>query len=292
MQEFEMESPVLGDTEPESKGSGKKIIIIVLILVLVLAAVGVTLFFVLRKSDSSDSTEPSPATTPFNKIVKDDSEIHLVPVSGKYDYILIFMHGLLGKPEEYLSTFNKKDGPIPDNFKIILPCAPTAFVTRLNFSTTSWFDLLGENGAIITEDDIVFDDLVKSADRIKKLIEEEAKAVNNDYSKVFVGGFSQGACMSFHIGLSFNYTLGGVISFCGVPNTQTQIQENRTDLNIFSILGGKDEYFPVNDTKTSIETILANFTNLQIKVYEKEEHAVTTAGLEDVKKYIKNLTKL
>ncbi len=287
METMEIENPILERDMPEPSGGNRKniIIIIILIAILLFIITGVILFFLLRNNGSEEDT-------PFDKIVKEDSEIHLIPKSGKYDYILIFMHGLLGSPNDFLNIFNKKDGPIPDTFKIILPCAPVAYVTRLNFNTTSWFDLLGENNAVITEKDIVFKDMDENSKRIKQLIVDEAKAINNDYRKVFVGGFSQGACMTFHIGLSFNHTLGGIIPFCGIPVSNTSIYENRENLNIFSILGGKDIYFPLENATKQIETILADFHNLSINVYENEEHTVSAAELKDVKKYIKNMTQI
>ena len=101
------------------------------------------------------------------------------------------MHGMFGKPEEYIETFNKKDGPIPENFKIILPGAKEEYVTRIGSNISSWFDTLGNDGDLIVESDIVFEDLDKSGDRIKKIIREEVESVNNDYRRIFIGGFSQ-----------------------------------------------------------------------------------------------------
>ena len=74
---------------------------------------------------------------------------------------------------------------------------PTAFVTRLNFNTTSWFDILGEDGAPIYEEDIVFSDMKKkkNSERIKQILEKEVENIQNNYTRIFVGGFSQGACM-------------------------------------------------------------------------------------------------
>ena len=281
--ETDLESPIVEDNKFNLPTKKRRTLLIIISIILILLIIIIILFFVLRKD--SDKSEQSP----FDKIVKENSEIHLIPKSGKYEYIFIFMHGLFGKPEEYLDTFNKKDGPIPDNFKIILPCAPEAYVTRLESNTTSWFDLLGINNDVIKEKDMVFEDMEKSGDRIKQLIKDEVKNVNNDYSKIFVGGFSQGACMSFHIGLSFEYTLGGIVTFCGIPVSKTQIKENRGDLNILSIAGGKDIYFPLDYLKNQTYNILQNFTKLNFMPFENEEHAVTKVGLEEVKKYIKSL---
>ena len=106
-------------------------IILIVSLVLIVLAICIILYFVLKSSSKDDADE-----SPFEVKIIDEKETQLIPKSGKYDYIFIFMHGLFGKPEEYLETFNKKDGPIPDNFKIILPCASVEFVSRLNMSTT------------------------------------------------------------------------------------------------------------------------------------------------------------
>lgn len=171
-----------------------------------LIALALTLIFTLRKNPDNTSDE-----TIFNRIVKNDSEIDLIPKSGKYEYVFIFMHGLFGRPEEYVNTFNKKDGPIPDNFKIVLPCAHNVSVSRIGANTTSWFDLTGINNDVIKEKDMSFEDMEKSGERIKQLIKNEAEILNNNYSKIFIGGFSQGACMSYHVGLSFESTLGGIV---------------------------------------------------------------------------------
>jgi predicted esterase len=271
-----------GDYAQLQEKKRTRLIMSIIGLVLIVVALSLILYFVFRPSSSDDIPE-----LPF-EVKKGETETQLIPKSGKYDYIFIFMHGLLGHPEDYIDIFNKKDGPIPDNFKIILPCASVEFVTRLNMNTTSWFDIRGKDGDVIREEDMEFSDMEKNADRIEKIIENEVKNINSNYSRVFLGGFSQGACMSFHIGLRFNYTLGGIVTFCGIPVTKTQIREGREDLNIFSILGTKDIYIPLDYARSQIGIILRNFTNLNVRTYE-EEHAVTNNELEDVKKYINSL---
>ena len=128
-------------------------------MVIVLIAVALILIFTLRKNSDN-----SPDETIFNKIVRNDSQIDLIPKSGKYEYVFIFMHGLFGRPEIYVDTFNKKDGPIPDNFKIVLPCAENVSVSRIEGNTTSWFDLTGINNDVIKEKDMSFEDMEKSGE--------------------------------------------------------------------------------------------------------------------------------
>ena len=263
----------------------RTLLIIIIASIIIIVALTLILYFTLRKEDSDNDND----NFPFNKIIKEGPEIDLIPKSGKFDYIFIFMHGMFGKPEDYIETFNKKDGPIPENFKIILPGAKLEYVTRIGSNISSWFDVLGNDGDVILESDIVFEDLDKSGDRIKNLIREEVVNVNNDYRRIFIGGFSQGACLSFHVGLSFEYTLGGVATFCGIPINKTQIRENREELNILSIAGGKDIYFPLEYLTNRTNVILKNFKNLTLIPFPNEEHAVTSVGLIEVKKFINSL---
>lgn len=268
-----------------------KIIIIVVSVVIILLITVIVLFLVLRQDSEEENgkKEEIPDEHPFEIIKIDEKETHLIPKTGKYDYVFIFMHGLFGTPEMYSDRFNSKDGPIPDNFKIILPCASVENVTRLNSSTTSWFDIGGKDGDVIVEEDMNVSDMDKSAERIENIIEREIQSINSNYSRIFIGGFSQGACMSFHIGLSFKETLGGIVAFCGIPITQTQIKEGRENLNILGIVGGKDIYFPLNYSLPQYDKVLKNFTNLNRKVFEDEEHDVADSEFKDVKEFLKSL---
>ena len=45
--------------------------------------------------------------------------------------------------------------------------------------------------------------------------------------------------MTYHVGLSFEHVLGGIIALSGFPEFSTPVNENNFDnLNIFCVLGG------------------------------------------------------
>ena len=232
--------------------------------------------------------------SPFNQIIKPNNDLYLIPKSGSYKYVFIFIHGLYASPKTYVNLFDKKDGVFPTDFKIILPCAPIQNVdVNEGKPTTSWFNINKKHGKEIREDSIDFNQLESSSNMIKKIIKEEAKLLNNDYSKIFVCGFSQGACLSFHIGLTFDNLLGGIICMCGIPLSIYKINEkNRNNLNIFVVLGAKDGFFIEEYVKTQIKNLIGERENMVIKVYENNAHHVYDDELNDIRNFIFKILKI
>ena len=232
--------------------------------------------------------------SPFNQTIKPNNDLYLIPKSGSYKYAFIFIHGLYASPKTYVNLFDKKDGVFPTDFKIILPCAPIQNVdVNEGKPTTSWFNINKKHGKEIREDSIDFNQLESSSNMIKKIIKEEAKLLNNDYSKIFVCGFSQGACLSFHIGLTFDNLLGGIICMCGIPLSIYKINENnRNNLNIFVVLGAKDGFFIEKYVKTQIKNLIGDRENMVIKVYENNAHHVYDDELIDIRNFIFKILKI
>lgn len=231
------------------------------------------------------------ASTSFKKETKKDGTISLTPSSGKYNYVLIFLHGLFQTPQKIVDKFSKSSG-LFSNFKIILPSAPIRETTPAEGKKiNSWYDI--KRSAVdkspIKEEEMNFIQFDESSQKIKKLITGEVKALNGDYSKVFLGGYSQGACLTFDVGLSFDYQLGGIFSFCGMPFKHTKInRKNKEKLNICVGLGSIDNFFPLKQTKNQIISLLGERKTLKIKEYKNQAHELTQNGINDMGNYIKN----
>ena len=58
--------------------------------------------------------------SPFKRLIKNKNDIILMPKSGKYDYVYIFMHGLFTSSSKYVDFFDNGKSPIPSNFKVIM----------------------------------------------------------------------------------------------------------------------------------------------------------------------------
>lgn len=78
--------------------------------------------------------------------------------------------------------------------------APRAPVTINNgYVMSSWFDILnGDNN----EFHYSFSDIQKNSLSVKEVIESEFKHLN-DYQRIIIGGFSQGAILTTYLGLSY-----------------------------------------------------------------------------------------
>jgi predicted esterase len=254
----------------------------------------IVVYYMMKENGMSGIPSSPSSGSPFTKEVKDNDEIQLIPKSGHYKYVFIFMHGLGGNPKNFVNRFDKANGPIPDSFKIILPCAPNQKVDALGGGyRNSWFNIrMSKDDKSPFKYEIDFNDLVKSSNKIKNIIREEAQKLNDDYSKIFVGGFSQGAFLSYDIGLSFERVLGGIVCFCGLPLKQTnKLSQNGSNLNILAILGGEDPLFPLQYAKNQIKSVIVGNKNLIIKEFIKRGHEVSNDELDVMKSFILNKIK-
>lgn len=215
---------------------------------------------------------------------KKENDIYLIPIVKPHTQTLIWLHGLGDSPLGYLDMFNSYESPIPFNFKIILLCAPKVKFTLYNNQiTTSWFDLL-EPG-FRDEKSYNYSDVEKNKIKIINIIEEEVKLLNGNYKNIFIGGFSQGACLSLDIGFSYEKKLGGIISCSGVLFPQTNINDNNKDIKVFAAHGLYDNVIDINVSKKSYERILG-FKNFEFHEY-KMFHSIIEEECEDIGKFLK-----
>jgi phospholipase/carboxylesterase len=174
------------------------------------------------------------------------------------------MHGLGDSAEGFLDVFEHQNRPVPEDMKIILLTAPQASVTvnggmRMN----SWYDIKSFERK---EGDISQSDVENNSKRVIKLIEEESKVVGIE--RIFIGGFSQGACMSLYIGLSYENNIGGVIAMSGLLFPFTKIAEGKKKLPIFITHGKYDPLLPEAFCSSTYQQIIKDQFNVTYKTYD------------------------
>jgi len=186
-----------------------------------------------------------------------------------------------------LAFFKESYRPIPGRMKVILLTAPMAPVTINGGAVmNSWYDIISfkrEKGSI-SEDDVV-----KNSVRIKNVITEEAKALNGNFGKVFVGGFSQGCCMALSAALSLKENVGGVVGLSGLlfPFVELNAEEKKR-IPILLAHGKWDGVIPFQIAEESYQRLRDAKFSMKFHSFD-DEHTIDYTTMEEFKNF---LTKL
>ena len=223
----------------------------------------------------------------FN-IVKKNSHIHMTPKGGKYTHLIIFLHGFGDTANSYMNFFQQVD-ILPENIPIKIICLQSPIMLDMGFPVPSWFTIT--KFPIDSEKCYNFEEAKKSAEIIEKIIEEEVKLLNGKYKNIYVGGFSQGACLSLYTGLTYKHLLGGVLIFSGALFTQTKILDSNKQLKIFIGHGEKDDVIPLKSSQESYKPI-EKFSGLSIFIYPNLSHSINPQEIKDAKSFLsKNMNE-
>ena len=224
----------------------------------------------------------------------ENTKITLLPknnLNKKYSYVLIWLTGLDESSEDYIDMFNHEPSllPHPDKNKIIILCGEKMKITAFKDDPRgdichSWFNVTRLYNIIQDNNDFCdYEDVKTSTKKISEYIEKEAEYLKG-YDNIFLGGFSQGACMSLHIGLSYDKVLGGIISCSGALFPKTIINKNNENIKIFVSHGELDDLIEKNINELSIKRI-KHFPNLEIHYYPNIGHLIEQNALVDLNKF-------
>ncbi len=218
------------------------------------------------------------------EIVSKDNDIILEPKSGVPRATLIFLHGLGDSAQDRFQTFLEEQ-LFPSDTRIILLTAPMAPVTvHYGKVMNSWFDIHPPNQPRKYN----HDDVVQNQKRILETIDEEIKYYNDNPSKVFLGGFSQGAAMSMHIGLEHKRRLGGVIAASGFLLHETELIQK--DLDLLIIHGKEDEIIPLPLAQVSYMRAL-KLPNVTYKILDGLTHTINMDVVAVVRQFAQEFIK-
>ena len=261
----------IGTKEPFIK-KYKKLIIIAITLLIIILIIIITLTII------------------NNKNKKEKNEILTTPIyinpKDTYTYCIIWLHGVNNNPENYVDLFTKDIilNKI-NNTKIILLRAPIMKITCRNQNETSWFDII--KFPLDSKDTYNFEDAKKSSNYLKNIIEQEAKILG-DYKKIFIGGHSQGACISLYTGYNFEKLLGGVIACSGFLFQECDIIGDKKSLNVYLGHGDIDLSIPFEFHKETIKRI-EDYEGVKKYYYEGHEHSIMEKEKKDIEDFLNNL---
>ena len=187
---------------------------------------------------------------------------------------LIWLHGLGADSNDFAPFFSN---PLFKEYEIILPNAPYRKITlNQNFEMRAWFNMKSLN-----LDDLNEEDFIESSKALDLIIEDKLKT--NPSSKIFIGGFSQGAALSIFYGLKTIHKIHGVVAFSGfVP--KFNYQNTMITKPILKIHGIYDDIINFQTSENTFD--LLNFSNLVSKSYNMG-HEVIEDQVVDLLSFLK-----
>ena len=256
----------------------KKIIIIAIICILIISITIILLLIFLTEDKGNEEK---------NEENENDNSIYINPISN-YSYCIIWLHGLDNCPENFVDLFTKEiNFTYRNNTKIILMRAKYMTMTYNNQNLTSWFDLF--KFPINSTDTYNFEDAKKSSKSLKKIIDQEAKILGR-YDKIYIGGHSQGACISLYTGYNIKELLGGVIVCSGILFPQGEITGDKNNLNVYLGHGDKDLAIPIEFHNETIKRI-ENYEGVKQFLYQGYGHAIYDIEKNDIEKFLNETMK-
>ena len=160
--------------------------------------------------------------------------------------------------------------------------APVSTNINTKYKLNAWFDYKDRS----SNKKIIFEDtLIPHRERIINIINNEVSYFKGDYSKIFLGGFSQGAAMSLVIGLYINKLIGGIICCSGFYLPLIMPLEIHKKLPIFISHGDKDKVTTLLYAKQTFSILFNGDYNLTYKEYNIN-HEVNSEIYNDIKKFM------
>jgi phospholipase/carboxylesterase len=194
--------------------------------------------------------------------------------------LVIFLHGY-GSNEQDL--FGMKD-ELPKPYTYLSVRAPLV----LEEGSYQWFRKKGE-GAYNGETD----DLKSSGQLLLDFIAKAAQKYHTEPGKVFLVGFSQGAIMSYEVGLRHPEAVGGIAALSGrilpVLKSELKPDEKRQSLAIFIGHGTADKRLPYSDGAEANSLLQSVSLEPEFHAYQGVGHNISAEELQDLSAWLQRL---
>ena len=191
---------------------------------------------------------------------------------------VIFLHGLGADGFDFKEIFTR---PQFNKIRFVLPHAPYQPVTiNQGFEMRAWYDLYD----LSLEKDEDERGMERSSTFINTLIEEQI-LLGIKPEKIIVGGFSQGAAMSFYLGLKHPEKLGGIAALSGyLPLKERLLESINNALISIPIFMGHGLYDNVIDIKIANSSFEKLSNKLSAVGFEKYDmgHELCEKEIDDL----------
>eukprot|EP00931_Biecheleriopsis_adriatica_P009653 TRINITY_DN110715_c0_g1_i1.p1 TRINITY_DN110715_c0_g1~~TRINITY_DN110715_c0_g1_i1.p1 ORF type:complete len:334 (-),score=67.68 TRINITY_DN110715_c0_g1_i1:46-1047(-) len=187
---------------------------------------------------------------------------------------LVFLHGFCNTAEMYSGseafTLFRCQG-----LRVVLPTAPVLHISAHGNRQNAWYDYLTDHDGA-KEDDIDEASLAETRSRINALLESEA-ALLGGFSRVLLGGASQGCCTAFDVFARHPQRLGGFVGFVGHPLRSTPLEgSQQKEVDCYFFNGAADETMRLNWVQPSLERVRsAGWTRLFCETAAEADHGTS-----------------
>lgn len=195
------------------------------------------------------------------------------PLITKASKALILLHGRGGTARGILSLADRIGN---DDFYVAAPQA----------AYNTWYPY-----SFMEEENRNEPFLSFSIKEIKDLIDQTANYIPS--RKIFIAGFSQGACLALEVAARFALNYGGIIAFTGglIGRTidETKYQGNFEKTKVFISDGDDDPHIPLIRARQSKEMMEKLGADVTLKVYNGRPHTITDDEIKFVRENIVNI---
>ncbi len=183
---------------------------------------------------------------------------------------LILLHGRGGTAKGILSIADKL---CDEQFYVAAPQAPN----------NVWYP-----NSFMADEESNEPYLSSSIENIRNLINETAKHIPKH--RIYIAGFSQGACLTLEVTARFASKYGGVIAFTGglIGKTINEVkyQGDFEGTKVFISNGDHDPHIPLERSEQSKDLMEKLGGNVTLKIYKDRPHIISEDELNWVRKNI------
>ncbi len=188
--------------------------------------------------------------------------------------VLILLHGYGSNESDLLGL----GASLPADWAIITPRAPM----EVGQGGYMWYTMNKDNG----HHSGVKADLDRSRDLVLKFIAEVSTKYHLRASQVYLGGFSQGAMMSYYVGLSHPDAVAGIAPLSGMIieklKPELHLDKAKHGLRIFIGHGDMDERIELREDKESEAYLRAGGLTPSFHAYTGMGHSISREEVQDL----------
>ena len=205
--------------------------------------------------------------------------LHQAPIeTSENSPILFLIHGY-GSYEGDLFSFAQY---LPKNYHIIALRAPIVLAE----GSYAWYTITFDEDMNKWSND---EEGIQSRDLIISNIEHHLKRLNSSKKNVDLLGFSQGAILSWSLGMSYPKSINRIMALSGFynPKLDQESSESKADLKCFSSHGIIDPVIPVAHTRIGIDSLREKGVSVAYKEYDAP-HTISTDNFRDLLQWLQS----